>query len=930
MKNYIKLLIAGTIYSSAVWGQAADSLTVGGMDRMDEPAAYGRGIAYNAKESTAAMAVATSEELSHKTAINASNLLYGLLPGLQVLQNPNNAWNDGASFLIRGMGTTNNRAPLIIVDGFERSLDYLNSTEIESVTLLKDAVSTSLYGVKGANGVILVKTKRGVESGPQIDFSYQFNMGTPRNLPDFVDGYTYAQALNEGLTNDGLAPRYNADELRAFQEGTYPDVYPNVNWMDEALRDHSYGDNVTFSARGGGKYVKYFSQLNFLDDRGILQPTDWNDGYSTQFKYTRLNVRTNLDIEVTPTTRLKLNMFGNFSEHNRPGTQTDDIFGALYRVPSGAFPIKTRGNVFGGTTSYANNPIGYIAGTGYARSQGRVLYADLSMSQDLGALVKGLSASVKFGIDNYATYWDNNTKSFGYESVTLDWATGERRYNTLRNEGNLSFGSSVGSNSNHFNFEARTDYARAWGEDHKLNATLLYAMDKDTQKDRYKTTAFMDVVGQVHYVYKNRYLLDASLSGSASSVLEPGNRWGIFPSVGLGWILSEEQFMKADWLNFLKLRASYGVAGRADYDATGLYMTYYGTGNSYYFKDNPTSVGGMKEAQLGVAGFTYEKSHKANIGLDFMGWNRLSMSIDGYYDHRTDILVDATGSVSTVLGISAPKQNSGVIDSYGVEIAANWNDKLGDFSYNLGAMFSYAGNEIKEMNEEYRPYDYLKRTGRPIGQIFGYEVVGIYQSQEEIDNREVKQYLSTVRPGDLMFKDQNGDNRIDSYDQVPLGYNTSCPEIYYSFHLGAEYKGLGVYALFQGAGHYSKIMNVNSVYWPLINNNTISTHYYENRWTPENPGARYPRLTYAGSDNNYNTNSLWVADASFLKLRTLEVYYDFPQNMLQKVGFLKKAKLFARAHDLFSWNKMDVMDPEAVKASHPLMTQYTFGVNLSF
>ncbi len=930
MKNYIKLLIVGTICSSTVWGQTTDSLSVSGMDKTMKTADYGRGISYNAKESTAAAATATTKDLSHKTAINASNLLYGLLPGLQVLQNPNNAWNDGASLLIRGVGTMSTKSPLVLVDGFERSLDYLNSTEIESVTVLKDAVSTSLYGVKGANGVILVKTKRGIESGPQIDFSYQFNMGTPRNLPDFVDGYTYAQALNEGLMNDGLSPRYNADELRAFQEGTYPDVYPNVDWMDEALRDHSYGDNITFSARGGGKYVKYFSQLNFLDDRGILQPTDWNDGYSTQFKYSRLNIRTNLDIEISPTTQLKLNMFGNFSEHNRPGTQTDNIFGALYRVPSGAFPIKTANNVFGGTTSYSNNPIGYIAGTGYARSQGRVLFADLSLRQDLGFLVEGLSAGVKFGLDNYATYWDNNTKNFGYESTTLDWATGERNYTTLRNEGNLSFGSSVGANSNHFNFEARTDYTRSWGQDHKLNATLLYAMDKNTQKDRYKTTAFMDVVGQVHYVYKDRYLLDASLSGSASSVLEPGNRWGIFPSVGLGWILSEEQFMEADWLDFLKLRASYGVAGRADYDATGLYMTYYGTGNSYYFKDNPTSTGGMKEVQLGVAGFTYEKSHKANIGLDFMGWNRLSVSVDGFYDHRTDILVDATGSVSSVLGITAPKQNSGIVDSYGMEISANWNDRIGDFHYNIGGMFSYAANEIKEMNEEYRPYGYLNRTGRPVGQIFGYEVVGIYQSQEEIDNREVKQYLSTVKPGDLMFKDQNGDKRIDSYDQVALGYNATSPEIYYSFNLGAEYKGIGLYALFQGVGNFSKIMNVNSVYWPLINNNTISTHYYENRWTPQNPEAKYPRLTYSGSDNNYNTNTLWVADASYLKLRTLELYYRFPADMLKKVGFLKKAKLFARAHDLFSWNKMDVMDPEAVKASHPLMTQYTFGVNLSF
>ena len=929
MRNYIKLLIIGTFCSSAASAQVADSLSDKMGDEVAKRVEYGRGISYGAKENTAAISAVTEDELSHRTSVNASNLLYGLLPGVQVLQNANNAWNDGASLLVRGMGTMSTKSPLILVDGFERPLDYLNSSEIESVTILKDAVSTSLYGIKGANGVILVKTKRGTESAPQIDFSYQFNMGTPRRLPDFVDGHTYARALNEGLENDGLQPRYNARELQAFQEGTYPDFYPNVDWMNEALRDHSYGDNVTFSARGGGKYVKYYSQLNFLDERGILKPADQNDGYSTQFKYSRLNVRTNLDIKVSNSTQLKLNMFGNFSEHNRPGTETSTIFDALYKVPSGAFPVKTKNDVYGGTTTYANNPIGYIAGTGYARSQGRVLYADMELTQSLDFITKGLTFGARVSLDNYATYWDNNTKSFGYESAIMNVETGKETYTTLRSEKPLSFTSNVGAVSNHFNLEARVNYEHVWKNDHKLNATIMYSMDKNTQKERNESTAFIDVIAQAHYMYKNRYMLDASFSGTAASVLQPGNRWGIFPAVGLGWILSEENFLKTDWLNLLKLRASYGVAGRADYDMN-LFNSVYGTGSGYYFTDNLTSAGGMKETRLGVTGFTYEKSHKANVGLDFMAWNRLSVTADAFYDHRTDILVDASGTVSTVLGIATPKQNSGVVDNYGVELAARWNDHIGDFTYQAGVMFSYIKNEIVEMNEQYRPYDYLKRTGNSLGQIYGYVVEGIYQDQKQIDDREVKQYLSEVRPGDLMFKDQNGDKRIDEYDQIALGYNSTCPEIYYSFNLGAEYKGVGIYALFQGAGNYSKVLNVNSVYRPLINNNTVSTHYYENRWTKENPNALYPRLTYSGSNNNYNTNSLWVADASFLKLRTLEVYYQFSPEILKKVNPLRNVRLFARAHDLFSWDKLDIMDPEAVKAGHPTMTQYTFGVNLTF
>ena len=439
----------------------------------------------------------------------------------------------------------------------------------------------------------------------------------------------------------------------------------------------------------------------------------------------------------------------------------------------------------------------------------------------------------------------------------------------------------------------------------------------------------MDIIGQVHYTYNNRYLVDFSLSGSASSILDPDKRWGIFPAIGAGWILSEEDFMKQDWLNFLKLRASYGISGRADY-GVNLFRDIYGGGNSYYFKDSPASMSGMKLNQLAIDGFTYEKSHKLNVGIDFKAWNKLSLSLDAFYDHRTDILVEGGNAISSVFGVSVPKLNNGVVDNRGIEAYLGWDDKISDFSYHLGGQFSFVRNKIINQNEEYRPHDYQKRTGGSLGQIFGYEVTGIYQSQEEIDNREVKQYLGDVRPGDLMFKDQNGDKRIDTYDQVALGYNSVCPEIYYSLDLGAEYKGIGVYALFQGVGNYSEILDTRSVYRPIVGNNTISDYYYKNRWSETNPSGTLPRLSYSGSPNNYNNNSLWVADASYLKLRTLELYYKLPSNLMKKTKFLGGAKVFMRAHDLFCIDGIDIQDPEAVGAVHPTMTQYTFGFNLSF
>lgn len=918
MNKAIKLIMAGLLVSANMLAQETDSIQQ-----------YGRGIIVDRKESTTAGGTVTAGQLSRKTSINPSNSLFGSVPGLYVLQNAGSPWADGATMYIRGLGTTNNKSPLVLVDGFVRSISDLTVQEIESVTVLKDAAALALYGIRGGNGVVYVTTKRGKAGKPVINFNYEFNMGTPIRLPEMADGYTYAQALNEGLANDNLAPRYDQRELDAFREHTYPDFYPDVDWWGEALRKHSYGNNANFSIQGGSDKVRYYAQLNYLNEQGILKPTDENEGYSTQFKFSKLNIRTNLDIQATKTTEVQLSMLGNFSEHNRPGAQIDNIFTALYQVPSGAFPVKTKNDIWGGTTVYSNNPIALISGKGYARSQFRALYADMNILQDLSALTPGLSASVRIGLDSDASYWDSNTRDFKYESAVKDWDGGEDKYDgSLGNETALSFSSTTGEVVRHFNFNAQLNYEKNWGA-HRLNSVLLYAMDKMSRDGQNASRAYMDVVGQAHYSYKNRYMLDLSLSGSASSVLEPNHRWGIFPSIGAGWLLSNENWLNGKSIDLLKLRASYGIAGRADFDIN-LYKYYMGSGKNYYFLTVPKSYNGTTEKQIAVDGLTYEKSHKLNVGIDFMAWKKFSFTIDGYYDHRTDILVDGGDAISSVFGVAVPKRNDGIVNTYGVDLMAGWNERIGAFSYQISGQFSFNRSKIINMNEEYRPYNYLERTGHRVGQIFGYEVEGIYESQEEIDKREVKQYLSEVHPGDLKFKDQNGDKRIDQYDQVAMGYNATCPEIYYGFNLGVEYKGLGIQAQFQGVANYSQLLNTRSVYRPLVNNNTISKYYWENRWSENNPNGTLPRLTTLGSANNYSNNSLWVADASFLKLRTLEIYYQLPNKWLRKQNVVKSVRLYARGHDLFCLDNIDIADPEALGATHPTMKQYTFGFNLQF
>lgn len=885
---------------------------------------YGRNLVLDKDVSTSSNSSITASDINHRPENNVSNSLYGLIPGLQVLQNAGNVWDNGATLFIRGIGTLNNKKPLILIDGFERDISEITPDEIETISVLKDAVSLSLYGGRGANGVLSITTKRGKISAPQISFSYRFNIGKPINLPEFVDGYTYANALNEALLNDGLSPRYSGEDLESFRNQTKPELFPNVDWQKECLRNHSYGDNFLFSIRGGNSITKYYAQVNYLDDRGILKPVSKHEGYSTQFKYSKLNIRTNLDIKLTSKTLLQIDLLGNFSEHNRPGTMTKDIFKSLYQVPSGAFPIKHANGIWGGTSVYNNNPVALIADSGYSRSQGRTLYAGLSLKQDLSAITEGLSTTLRLSLDNSAAYWDSNTKEFAYEMISGTTPDGKPKYKKLRDESELSFGTKLGSVYRHSNLNLSLDYKKDIGE-HNFVGSLIYSMDKESSKGLNKTFTYMDIVGFGHYSYKKRYLLDIAASASASSVLDPKNRWGFFPSISASWVLSEEKFMKTSWLDLFKLSCSYGISGRADYDYD-LYKIKYGAGGTYFFKTPPAVFHGTKEKQLPVEGLTYEKSNNLNIGIDLQFLGSLSFSANGFYNLRTDILVN-DNRVSEVIGIKAPKINNGIVANYGVDLTARWNGKTENFRYNLGGNFMFARNKIIQMNEKYRPYNYLKQTGGSIGQLFGYEVIGIYKNESQILSRSVKQMLSDVHPGDYIYKDQNGDNIIDEYDKIPLGYNNICPELYYSFDFSAEYKGLGMYIMFQGAANYSVILNTESVFRPLVGNSTISKYYYASRWSASNPDGIYPRLTTKGSPNNYVNNSVWVRNASFLKLRTLELYYKLPKQCFSHISSIK---IFARGNDLLSFNNIPVFDPEGIGETHPLMKVYNFGFNLTF
>jgi TonB-linked SusC/RagA family outer membrane protein len=457
---------------------------------------------------------------------------------------------------------------------------------------------------------------------------------------------------------------------------------------------------------------------------------------------------------------------------------------------------------------------------------------------------------------------------------------------------------------------------------------LLYQQDKKVENGQYHTYLHQSMVGNGQYNYAQKYYVGLSVSYGGSSILPSNNRFGFFPAISGAWLLNKESFLaNSKAIKLLKLRASWGITGN-DLMSPNLASQGYYASSGYFYTNNNTANGGYYEGQLATQQLTYEKSYKTNLGIETNLWGKLDATVDAFYDKRNDILVSLSGQTSSVLGVTAPVQNLGITSNKGIEVSLNWKDQIGSLNYHLGGQLSFVRNKIIEMAENYQPYDYLKRTGNPIGQVFGMQAIGFFKDENDIANSP-KQLFSGVKPGDFKYKDQNSDNVIDAMDNVPIGFNTTNPEIYYSFNLGFDYKGFGMDALFQGTANSSVYLNTPSVFWPLKENTNIST-FSDDHWTPAtSSSATLPRLTTLDNDNNFRTNSRWIESGSYLKLRTAEFYYELPAKSIEKLK-LSKARIFVRGTDLFSIDKVKVMDPEELSTGYPTLTSYNLGINVAF
>lgn len=890
------------------------------------------------EEMTAAVSVITSADLDRRTSKNVGSSMLGQGLGLISLQNGGLYASQNPTFYVRGLQTLNgNTAPLILVDGIERDITSISAEEVESVFILKDAAATALYGYKGINGAIQIKTKRGEYNTRKVKFSYDHQFNSLLNKPKFVDGYTYGLALNEARANDGLGAYYSSDELNALQSGAYPDLYPSVNWVDETFRNTASTDNFNVEFSGGEGRLRYFAMLDLISDKGFIKNAKANEGYSTQDMYVRGNMRLNMDIDLTPTTDISVNVLGMLMENSRPGSNVD-IWNMVYTVPSAAFPVKSSDGVWAGSDTWDGtlNPVAQTTGAAYYKNHNKLLFTDLTIKQDLSILTKGLSAFVRVGYDNISNIYENHSKTYIYKVSTPSWSAGASEPTRVdKTYGSDSeMGSSAGTNSfsRRAHVDAGASYKATFGK-HSINSQLKWDYEYYDVNGINNTLYRQNISLWGHYGYDGRYFADLALVESGSNRLAPGTKWSFSPTVSAAWVLSSEEWLKnSSWVDFLKLRASAGILN-ADFlpdDVWTYYAQQYSTsGGTYPFNSSfGSEFGRTYLGQLATANPAHEKAYKYNVGIDARLWQGLTLTADAYYQRRSDIWVLSDGKYTDVVGKTAPYENGGIVDSYGFELGADYTRRIGATTINFGGNFNFNRSKIIDMLEEPRLYDNLIQTGNRVSQLYGLKAIGYFKDEADIAASK-PQTFTTVRPGDIKYEDVNNDGVIDSNDTVPIGYSTVSPEIFFNFHLGAEWKGLGFYALFQGAANYSAMLLTKGMYKPLVDNTNISQYYYDNRWTPNHQDALFPRLSSQSNTNNYRNNTVFLADRSFLKLRNIELYYNLPQNLLQKTKFIQGAKLYVSGQDLFCWDKMPVSDAEAYGTGQ-LFSSVVLGLRMSF
>jgi len=897
-----------------------------------------------------------------------STSLAGRLSGVISVQSSGEPGYDGATFWIRGVNTfTGTQTPLILVDGVERDLDNVDPEEIADFTILKDATATAVYGVRGANGVVLITTKKGTISAPKINFKVETGLTSPLKLPDFVDGATYMESQNEALENDGQMRLYSQREIDNTRAGTDPYYYPDVDWIDDLMKNVSVSERVNLNVSGGSERVQYFISGSFLNQNGIFKSFNLYN-YDNNINVKRYNFRSNVDVKLTKTTLMSVQLSSILQDGHYPATSTSTIFSDILQCPPVVWPLqypdKTKIPGYASGTSPAN-PFQKLAASGYTDEYKTYSQSNISAVQDLDFITKGLKAKFTFAFDTYT--YGRVTMSMSPRPYLIAPTGYDDEGNPVLtdDEGNYNYVDQDPSNNDYHSYLSRTrdtptttrtvylegslQYNRTYGK-HDVGALFLFNRNNEifpSESDLYESVPkrYQGLTGRTTYSYDHKYFLEFNFGYNGSENFAKNHRYGFFPAVAVGWVPTEERFMSSvkPVIDYLKIRLSYGQVGNdqigsvAGVDRFAYLTRVEGTDTNVGFgANNGYGYGagsGVNITYYGNLDATWETANKTDLGLEMRFANGIGLQADFFYEKRTDIWTQVT-KVPDLYGYGGnePGANVGKMKNKGVDGYIDYQKAINkNFSLNIKGTFTFAKNEVLANGAEIPAYDYQSQIGQPYGRSLGYVAKGLFIDNAEIENSPDQSYLGGVQPGDIKYEDVNKDGVINAFDRIYLGY-PNIPEITYGFGANIFYKNFDFSFLLQGAAMVSFFASPKT--FEETERGNVWSFIENNHWTKENQDvhAKIPRLGTGTQTNNYENSTFWLRSGRYLRLKQLEIGYSLPKDFL-KSKFIQNARFYLNGVNLLTWSPFDWWDPESQNSTglyYPPERVINLGLEINF
>ncbi len=886
-------------------------------------------------ELTHAVSSIRAADLEKTPVPNMTNAVVGRTTGITALKNTGDEPGyDNSSIYVRGIGTFSNfQGPLVLIDNVERNFAQIDPLEIESFAVLKDAAATVQYGMRGANGVISIRTKRGFVGKPEIKIVSQAGIQTPSRLPEYLGAAEYVAFYRQALLNDGLQIPSGSTYDPAMYDGTQdPYTYPDIDWYGKFLKDVAPQQQHKLSFRGGTDAIRYFLFMGVTQQDGIYEFAEENPRYSTNPRFTRYNLRSNIDVDVTESLLVSVDLSTRVENRHVPNTSAAAIFSTLSQLPPNAMPLENRDGSLAGTSIYRNNPLGMISRTGYRDNYDRILFGNVEVAQELDFLLEGLSVSGMIGLDGANYYALGRSQQYAvYEEFLEDDSYVYQQYGE-NTDISLDIQKFDDAFSYMFTSIGGFNYFNRFGSN-SLGADLKYMQSKFFPHGNDIAYANQGVFGRATYGIRDTYFMEFGFAYNGSENFKPGNRFGFFPAISGAWILSNETFMPENTsISFLKVRGSFGMTGNGQLGVERFpYEQKFFSGGGYIFGSGFSWAPGSYEGRIASPHIQWEESINSNLGADLELDNNLMVSLDIFHNYRSKIITTGANTIPSILGQNTPYENNGTVVNRGFETMFRYHGEAREWSYSLQGNISYAQNEIRNMDEVDGLLDYQYMQGNPVTSIWGLEAIGLFRDQEQIDNNP-HQVFDIIQPGDIQFKDQNGDNIIDAQDQVVIG--NTMPSWNFGLLGSVRYKNFDLHFVLNGIMGRTVMLTNNSV-WMLQDNNKVTALAYDSWQEGVNEAnASYPRLTTQNNQNNYNSSSFWARKGDFLRLTNIEAGYNLSPTVLSRAG-IREVRFFINAHNLFTIDHLSDynLDPEVPNAGvngYPVMRVVNTGVSVNF